>query len=499
MTEASYVLAIDQGTTSTRALLLTAEGRIAGSAQREFTQYYPQPGFVEHDATEIWQSVLDVTQRVLAITGVTRTHIAALGITNQRETVVVWERVSGRPIHPAIVWQSRQTADACHLLQQQGWTERIAAKTGLLIDAYFSATKIQWILDHVAGAQQRAQRGELLCGTMESWLIWNLTAGQAHVTDISNASRTMLFNIHTLVWDEELLALFNVPRAMLPEVRSNSEIYGRVADHLPFLAGTPVAGAAGDQQAALFGQACFAPGALKNTYGTGCFLLMNTGTQPIVSQQGLLTTVAWKIGDQIQYALEGSVFIAGAAVQWLRDGLGLIASAAEVEELAARTATSEGVYLVPAFVGLGAPHWDMEARGAIFGLTRGTTKAHLARATLESLAYQTRDVVNCMEVDAGSRLTTLRVDGGAVGNDLLMQFQADILGTTVKRARVRETTALGAAFFAGLAVGVWTDLGQLEAIAGSDREFLPQMATVTRDALYAGWLDAVERTRSRPN
>lgn len=489
------ILAIDQGTTSTRALLCDQEGVAVAIAQCEFAQYYPKPGWVWHEAMEIWESVCRVVDEVL--TQAAPCTPVAIGITNQRETIVMWERATGRPIHPAIVWQSRQTADACRKLQEQGLADWIRAKTGLVIDAYFSATKIQWLLDHVPEARERAERGELLCGTIDTWLIWKLTDGQVHVTDVTNASRTMLYNIHERAWDDDLLALFAIPKSLLPTVRSSSEVYGTAGTAIEALTGVPVAGAAGDQQAALFGQAGFAPGAIKNTYGTGCFLLMHTGKEAVQSHKGLLTTVACEVGGAFAYALEGSVFIGGAAVQWLRDGLGLIATAAESELLARQVASSEGVYLVPAFVGLGAPHWDMDARGALYGLTRGTTKAHVARATLESLAYQTRDLVTAMEQEAGLTLSALRVDGGAVANELLMQIQADVLGVPVWRAKFRETTALGAAFLAGLAVGVWRDLADIERLAGADTIFTPTLPEAERERLYFGWLDAVERTRMR--
>lgn len=491
------ILAIDQGTTSTRAILFDQAGTPVASAQQEFTQYYPVPGWVLHDAQEIWATVCAVVAAAMSRAGVAADRIAGIGITNQRETIVIWHRGTGRPIHQAIVWQSRQTADYCRRLQEQGLADMIGDKTGLVIDPYFCATKIQWLLDQVPDARAQAQRGELLCGTIDTWLIWKLTDGKVHVTDVTNASRTMLYNIHDRQWDEDLLTLFDIPSSLLPSVRPSSEVYGHVGHSLPIVAGVPVAGAAGDQQAALFGQACFTPGSLKNTYGTGCFLLMHTGERAVRSQKGLLTTVACEVDGRFAYALEGSVFVGGAAVQWLRDGLGLIATAAESETLAAQVASSQGVYLVPAFVGLGAPHWDMDARGAIFGLTRGTTKAHLARATLEALAFQTRDLVTVMEQEAGMPLATLRVDGGGVANDLLMQIQADILGVPVARARLRETTALGAAFLAGLAVGVWRGLDEIALLAGADSTFVPAMSEDQREQLYAGWLDAVARTRSR--
>lgn len=491
------LLAIDQGTTSSRAILFTETGQVVASAQQEIAQSYPADGWVEHDPEEIWNSVTAVAAGALQQARVSCDRVAAIGITNQRETTIVWEASTGRPIYPAIVWQSRQSADYCKRLQDAGHAELIRQRTGLVIDAYFSATKIQWILDHVPGARDRAARGELLCGTVDTWLIWRLTDGREHVTDVSNASRTMLLNLDQCVWDEELLTLFDIPRAMLPRVCSSSEVYGRVGSSLPALTGVAIAGVAGDQQAALFGQGCFESGMLKNTYGTGCFLLMQTGSKSVRSQHGLLSTVAWKIGDRVDYALEGSVFVGGAAIQWLRDGLGFFETAAESESLAQTVSSSAGVYVVPAFVGLGAPYWDMEARGAVFGLTRGTTRAHVTRATLESLAYQTRDVADLMASESGTAITELRVDGGAVGNDLLMQFQADILGKRVRRARVRETTALGAACLAGLAVGVFKDLAEVAEASGSDRTFVAQIGEQERERLHAGWLDAVSRTLSR--
>ncbi|MBX6353434.1 MAG: glycerol kinase GlpK [Thermoflavifilum sp.] len=490
-----YILAVDQGTTSSRALLFDQGGGVIGVAQKEFTQYFPQPGWVEHDPLEIWGSVQSVMAEVLATHRVSAAEVAAIGITNQRETTVVWERDTGRPVYNAIVWQSRQTAELCDALRADGHEDMVREKTGLLIDPYFSGTKVRWILDHVPGARERAVRGELLFGTIDTWLVWNLTGGRVHVTDVTNASRTLLYNIHTLTWDDDLLALFDVPRAMLPEVRPSSAVYGETDPAQFFGEAVPVAGMAGDQQAALFGQACFRAGMAKNTYGTGCFMLMQTGERPVKSRHGLLTTIAWSVGGKVEYALEGSIFVAGSAVQWLRDGLQILRTAAESEVYATRVASTDGVYVVPAFVGLGAPYWDSEARGAIFGLTRGTRREHLVRATLESLAYQTRDVLAAMEADAGIRLQTLRVDGGATANDFLMQFQADILGVRVERPRVLETTALGAAYLAGLATGFWRDKAEIEQHWQRDQMFAPAMDDAQRDALYNGWQKAVHATR----
>lgn len=498
MSTCTHVLAIDQGTTSTRAILFHHDGTIAAMAQQEFAQHYPQPGWVEHDPEEIWQTTVQVVRRVLADAHVPPAQVAAIGITNQRETTVVWERDSGRPVYPAIVWQSRQTADICRRLQEAGHEPLIRQKTGLVVDAYFSASKVQWILDHIACARERAAKGELLFGTIDTWLVWRLSGGKAHVTDYSNASRTMLFNIHDLCWDDDLLRLFGVPAAMLPQVRPSSEVYAHTDPALLDGVSIPIAGIAGDQQAALFGQACFSPGLAKNTYGTGCFLLMNTGERPMASSHGLLTTIAWGVGGRVTYALEGSVFIAGAAVQWLRDGLRVIHTAAESERYAERVPSSDGVYVVPAFVGLGAPYWDMEARGAVFGLTRGSTREHLVRATLESIAYQSRDVLEAMERDAGERLSALRADGGAAANRFLMQFQADVLGVPVEVPKVTETTALGAAYLAGLAVGFWESQAEIQRNWGLDERYVPTMAQDERDRLYAGWKDAVARTMGRP-
>jgi len=488
-----YILAIDQGTTSSRALLFDHDGNVVSQSQREFTQYFPQPGWVEHDALEIWASVQACIADVLASEPMRAGRIAGIGITNQRETTVVWDRRTGQPIHHAIVWQSRQTRDICDALIGAGHDALVRERTGLLIDAYFSATKVQWILDRVDGARARAHRGELLFGTIDSWLVWNLTAGREHVTEHSNASRTLLYDIHARRWDEELLALFDVPAAMLPQVRTSSEIYGHATQ---LVAGQrlPIGGIAGDQQAALFGQACFRPGMAKNTYGTGCFMLMHTGDQAVASKNGLLTTIAWGIDGKVEYALEGSIFAAGSVVQWLRDGLGLIATATETQALAQRVETNEGVYLVPAFVGLGAPYWRSDVRGAIFGLTRGTRKEQLARAALESMAYQTRDVLEAMRVDSGIALNTLRVDGGAIANDFLAQFQADILDVPVQRPRCTETTALGAAYLAGLAVGFWSSREEIARHWQAERTFVPACGADERERLYADWKRAVAAT-----
>ncbi|GAA3403747.1 glycerol kinase GlpK [Paenibacillus hodogayensis] len=486
-----YVLAIDQGTTSSRAILFDERGRAVSSAQQEIGQHFPRPGWVEHDANEIWVSVLGVIAAALSKAGVNAEQVEAIGITNQRETTVVWDRQTGRPIHNAIVWQSRQTSDICDELKRQGHEERFRRKTGLLIDAYFSGTKIKWLLDHVEGAREKAERGELLFGTIDSWLVWKLSGGKAHVTDYSNASRTLIYNIHELRWDEELLAVLDIPRAMLPEVRPSSEVYAETVEHHFFGRRVRIAGIAGDQQAALFGQACFDSGMAKNTYGTGCFMLMNTGDKAIASQNGLLTTIAWGVGGRIEYALEGSVFVAGSALQWLRDGMRMLQSAADSETYATRVTSSGGVYVVPAFVGLGTPYWDSDTRGAVFGLTRGSSKEHFIRATLESLAYQSKDVLDAMERDSGLQLKGLRVDGGAVRNDFLMQFQSDLLNTRVERPVVNETTALGAAYLAGLAVGYWQDKQEIADGWKLDRAFRPVMDPEERKSLYAGWQKAV--------
>jgi glycerol kinase len=487
-----FILALDQGTTSSRAIIFDQSGAITAVAQQEFRQIFPQPGWVEHDANEIWASQSGVAADALQKAGLSATDIAAIGITNQRETTVVWERATGRPIHNAIVWQDRRTAGVCDRLKKAGKAAMIRKKTGLVIDAYFSGTKLAWILNNVPGAKARARAGELAFGTIDSWLVWNLTGGRVHVTDASNASRTMLYNLHTGDWDDELLKLLGVPRAVLPAVRASSEVYGECS---LWGGAIPIAGMAGDQQAALFGQVCTRPGMVKNTYGTGCFMLMNTGTKPIASKNNLLTTVAWRINGRTEYALEGSIFIAGAVVQWLRDGLGLIKTSGEIEALAAQAADNGGVFLVPAFAGLGAPHWDQYARGLVAGLTRGTTSAHLARAALEGIAYQVHDVLHAMQADSGIKLKELRVDGGACANNLLMQFQANLLGVPVVRPRVSETTALGAAYLAGLAVGYWKNTAEIASQWQADRRFSPEMKPAERKKLLAGWNKALARAK----
>jgi glycerol kinase len=490
-----YVLALDQGTTSSRAILFDRAGAVAAVDQHEFPQHFPKPGWVEHDPAEIWDSQLRAARGALARAGATAADVAAIGITNQRETTVVWDRATGEPIHRAIVWQSRQTAPICERLRADGVEPEVRARTGLVVDAYFSATKVRFILDAVPGAQARAERGELAFGTIDSWLLHKLTRGRVHATEFSNASRTMLYDIHERAWNERLLEALRVPREILPEVRESSGVFAE-CDREWFGRPIPIAGMAGDQQAALFGQGCFEPGRAKNTYGTGCFLLLHTGAKPRRSTTGLLTTIAWGVGGDVEYALEGSVFVAGAAVQWLRDGLRVIADAAESEAAARSVADSGGVYVVPAFVGLGAPYWDERARGAAIGITRGTTREHLIRATLESIAYQTRDVVECMAHDAGLPLAVLRVDGGACRNDFLMQLQADLLGVPVERPGMLEVTAFGAAALAGLATGFWRDRGELESVtARGTRCFEPALDPACRDAAYAGWKRAVERAR----
>ncbi|MDR0568829.1 MAG: glycerol kinase GlpK [Spirochaetaceae bacterium] len=489
---AGYIVALDQGTTSSRAIIFDKQGTVVQSAQAEFSQIFPQPGWVEHDPMEIWSSQIGVLAEVKARSGLSARDIAAVGIANQRETTIVWDKTTGKPVYNAIVWQCRRTARYCGELQAKGFGEVIKAKTGLVADAYFSGTKIQWILDAAPSARQKAEQGKLLFGTVDTWLIWNLTNGAVHVTDYSNASRTMLFNIHTLEWDEEILRELRIPRSMLPEVKPSSGVYGLTAPE--YLGGEiPIAGTAGDQQAALFGQRCYEPGAVKNTYGTGCFILMNTGGRPADSQNGLLATIAWGIGDSITYALEGSVFAAGAAVQWLRDGLRLIDSAAASESCARNVQDTAGVYVVPAFTGLGAPYWDQYARGAILGLTRGVTKDHIIRATLESLAYQSYDVIKAMEADAQAGIQGIRVDGGASSNNFLMQFQADILNARVIRPRSIESTALGAVYLAGLAVGFYRDLQDILQNAPEDRVFTPDLEAEKRALLLAGWKEAVRR------
>lgn len=490
----SFILALDQGTTSSRALVFDHDGNVRSLAQKEFRQIFPEPGLVEHDAEEIWASQLGVAVEAVARAGLSAADIAAIGITNQRETTVVWDRRTGKPIHNAIVWQDRRTAAECDRLKGLGLEATFRAKTGLVLDPYFSGTKLAWLLDHLPGARARAEAGELAFGTIDSWLVWNLTGGERHLTDASNASRTLLFNIHEGDWDQELLQLLRIPPAILPEVVSSSQVYGETAARF-FAARVPISGIAGDQQAALFGQLCDRPGMVKNTYGTGCFMLMQTGEHPVLSERNLLTTVACRLGNRTEYALEGSVFVAGAAVQWLRDGLGIIRSAEEVEALAASVPDSGGVYLVPAFAGLGAPHWDPYARGTLLGITRGTTAGHIARATLESIAFQTADLLEAMESDAATPLAELRVDGGATANNLLMQFQADLLGVPVVRPRVRETTALGAAYLAGLAIGYWQDRKELGQLWQVEQTFTPAADPARMAELRHNWSRAIERSK----
>lgn len=489
-----YVLALDQGTTSSRSILFDETSNIVAVAQKEFTQIFPKPGWVEHNANEIWSTQIGTMAEVVANAGIDPSEIAAIGITNQRETTVVWEKATGKPVYNAIVWQSRQTMAICDDIKAKGLADKFRQKTGLVVDAYFSGTKVKWILDNVEGARAKAEAGELLFGTIDTWLIWKLSGGKVHVTDYSNASRTLMYNIRDLKWDDELLEILTVPKSMLPEVRPSSEVYGLTAPAVFQGAEIPIAGAAGDQQAALFGQTCFRPGMAKNTYGTGCFMLMNTGSELYTSKNGLLTTIAWGIEGKVEYALEGSIFVAGSAVQWLRDGLKAIEAAQDSEYYAGKVTDAEGVYVVPAFVGLGAPYWDMKARGAILGLTRGTTKGHIIRATLDSMAYQTKDVLGAMEADSGIKLQALKVDGGAVANNLLMQFQSDILGVPVDRPVVTETTALGAAYLAGLAVGVWANKEDLIQNWQLNRRFEPTMGAEERAKLYAGWQKAVKRS-----
>lgn len=486
-----YVLALDQGTTSSRAILFSGEGNIISVAQKEFRQFYPNLGWVEHDASEIWQTQTLVATDAISKAGIHPGEVACIGITNQRETTVVWDRETGKPVCPAIVWQDRRTAAFCDELNAQGYGESIYSKTGLIIDSYFSGTKVKWILDHVPGARKRAEQGKLAFGTIDSWLLWNFTKGAVHVTDVSNASRTMLFNIHTLEWDNDLLQLFDIPVSVLPEVRSSSEIYG-VTRH--FDVEIPVSGIAGDQQAATFGQCCIKPGMVKNTYGTGCFILANTGNKPVRSENKLLTTIAWKINKETVYALEGSIFVGGAIVQWLRDGLGIIKSSAEIERLARSVPDNGGVYLVPALTGLGAPHWDPHARGMIIGLTRGTTSGHICRAALEGIAFQTRDVLKAMEADAGVQVSELRVDGGAAANDFLMQFQSDILQRTVVRPKVLETTALGAAYLAGLAVGFWDSIDEICNRQETEQKFWPGLSAGEAAGMVVRWQEALKRS-----
>ena len=488
-----YILALDQGTSSSRAIVFDSQGKIKATSQKEFTQIFPKPGWVEHNPMEIWSSQASVIAEAITSIGINGHNIAGIGITNQRETTIVWDAETGEPVYNAIVWQDRRTSRFCDRLKKKGLTETIRNKTGLIIDAYFSATKVHWILENVPGARQRADEGKLKFGTVDTWLVWMLTRGEVHVTDVSNASRTMLFNIDTLEWDKELLELFNIPVSMMPEVRSSSEIYGYTKETI-FACEVPIGGIAGDQQAALFGQMCTEPGSVKNTYGTGCFLLMNSGEKPIMSENNLLTTIAWKIGNTVNYALEGSIFVAGSVVQWLRDGLGIIRTSKEVEKLATSVPDNGGVYFVPALTGLGAPHWDQYAKGSIYGITRGTTAGHIARAALEGVAFQTMDIVRAMEKDAGCPLKELKVDGGATANNLMMQFQADILGTSVIRPKVTETTALGAAYLAGLAVGYWESIDHIKSQWGVEREFTPQADDETVQNLRDGWADAIRRT-----
>jgi glycerol kinase len=490
----THILAIDQGTTSSRAVLIDHAGRVAGMAQREFEQIFPQPGWVEHDPREILASVLTTITEVMHRAGLDGEAIAGIGITNQRETAVVWDRASGQPVYNAICWQSRQTRGICEQLKAEGREKEVRAKTGLRIDPYFAGSKIQWILDHVDGARERAKRGELLFGTIDTWLIWNLTGGKVHVTDVTNASRTLLYDIHAQRWDGGLLATLGVPRAMLPEVRSSSEVYGTTSKRHFLGCEVPIAGIAGDQQAALFGQACFEPGLAKNTYGTGCFVLMYTGAEAVSSEHGMLTTIAWELDGKVEYALEGSIFVAGSVVQWLRDGLRMLDEAGDSQACAERAGSTDGVYMVPAFVGLGAPYWRSDVRGAIFGLTRGTTRDQFVRAGLESMAYQTRDVLAAMQADAGLELKELRADGGAIANDFLAQFQSDILGVPVLRPQVAETTALGAAYLAGLATGFWASRDDIARHWAVGRRFEPAMPEPQRAALYAGWQRAVQAT-----
>lgn len=491
--EQKYILALDQGTSSSRAIVFDHEGRICATAQKEFPQHFPKPGWVEHDPKDIWSSEASVIAEAITSMGINGLNIAGIGITNQRETTIVWDAETGEPVYNAIVWQDRRTSEYCDSLKEQNLTGFIREKTGLIIDAYFSATKIRWILENVPGARARAEAGKLRFGTVDTWLLWNLTRGECHMTDVSNASRTMLFNIHTLNWDEDLMKLFGIPMSMLPEVHSSSEIYGYTKTTI-FAHKVPVAGIAGDQQAALFGQMCTTPGSVKNTYGTGCFLLMNSGTKPIKSSHNLLTTIAWKIGDTVNYALEGSIFVGGSVVQWLRDGLGIIKSSSEIESLAMTVPDNGGVYFVPALTGLGAPYWDQYAKGTICGLTRGTTAAHIARAALEGIAFETMDIVNAMEHDAGIKLAELKVDGGASRNNLMMQFQADILGTKVISPKVTETTAMGACYLAGLATGYWDSLDDIKRQWNADKVFEPLAPAEKVLKLKEGWANAIGRT-----
>ena len=490
-----FILSLDQGTTSSRAIIFDKQGNIVATAQKEFTQIFPKPGWVEHDANEIWSTQLGVATEAILKAGITVQDVAAIGITNQRETTVVWDRKTSQPVYNAIVWQDRRTAEYCDQLKKEGHAPAIQAKTGLVTDAYFSGTKVRWILENVEGARAKAEKGELCFGTIDSWLLWKLTNGQVHATDVSNASRTLMYNIHNLEWDEELLQLFNIPASMLPDVRSSSEVYGHTQNVLTAV-NIPVSGIAGDQQSALFGQMCTHPGMVKNTYGTGCFMLMNTGNKPVASKNNLLTTIAWKVNGEVQYALEGSVFIGGAVVQWLRDGLKIIKNSADVEELAAKEKDNGGVYMVPAFTGLGAPYWNQHARGVIVGITRGSTDAHIARAAVESIALQSMDVLKSMEADAGLPIKEVRVDGGATINNDLMQFQADILNTKVVRPQVTETTALGAAYLAGLAVGFWKDIAELQQYWQMDKVFEAAMNDDERTGLQKNWKKAVKAAQA---
>ncbi len=495
MSEKGYILVIDQGTTGSGALLFDSEGKVVAMADSEINQVYPQPGWVEHDPEEIFRTSVAVAKEVISKAGATVSQVKGIGITNQRETTVVWERHSGKPVRNAIVWQCRRTAPICEQMKQKGLGQQVQHKTGLVVDAYFSATKLRWILDNTPDGQRKAENGELLFGTVDSWLVWNLTGGKVHATDYSNASRTMLFNINTLQWDRDLLACLNIPEAVLPSAMPCSHVYGNTVPGILGDTSIPIGGIAGDQQAALFGQACYHTGMAKNTYGTGSFILLNTGNKPVLSQKGLLTTIAWGLGKEVTYAMEGSIFITGAAVQWLRDGLKIISSAAESETLARSVTDNGGVYFVPAFVGLGAPYWDMYARGTIVGLTRGTTAGHIARATLEAIAYQVKDVIETMTAETGLSIPILRVDGGGTANSLLMQFQADILGIPIQQAAVAETTALGAAYLAGLAVGLWKNTDELGKLWRAANTYEPKMSPDQRESLYAGWKRAVERAR----
>ncbi len=495
LNEQQYVMAIDEGTTSSRAIIFDHDGHKVAMAQQEFTQYFPKPGWVEHDATEIWDTVQQVISSVLIKSGIKPYRIASIGITNQRETTVIWDRYTGKPIYHAICWQSKQTSDIADQLIADGYKDMIHKKTGLVVDSYFSATKIKWILDHVPGSRERARKHELMFGTIDSWILWNLTSHRVHATDLTNASRTMLFNIHTLQWDDDILKLLDIPKEILPEVKSSSEIYGYTADYHFFGVQIPVAGIAGDQQAALFGQGAFEEGNIKNTYGTGAFIVMNTGTKPVLSKNGLLTTIAYGLNGQVNYALEGSIFVAGSAIQWLRDGLKFFKHASESEKMAVQAKSTGGVYVVPSFTGLGAPYWDQEVRGAVFGLTRGSDQGAITRATLESIAYQTRDVIDTMVKDTGLDLSKLTVNGGASRNDFLMQFQADILQTKIERAKMEETTALGAAFLAGLAVDFWDNQDQLKHCSEIGAEFRPKMTVEDASRYYQGWQKAIAATR----